>query len=434
MIKKQSINALLEQTDIVDVVSNYVNLRASGSNFVGLCPFHDDKNPSMSVSPKLNIFHCFSCKMGGDALKFIMEYEKLNFPEAVERLASMQNFTLEYTDDKNSYKEDKKILEIVNSYYKSNLYRNNHAVNYLYERGFDDSLIAKFELGWAPLSQNTLNLLQNENIEPNEALDVGIIKSNERGVYASFIERITFPIKNHTGKLIGFGGRTISNHPAKYVNSPQSRVFDKSKVFYAYDLAKESIFKQKEIFITEGYMDTIMLHKAGYTNTVAVLGTALTEKHLPLLRRSDAKIVLCFDGDSAGINAAFKSAELLIKNELDSSVVIIPNGADPADLVQARKLRELEKILNTRIESGEFIIRTIIDSFDLSRPIQKSHALSEVQKFTANLKPVVAISYQNLVARLLNLPVESFKLSSLNIKTTPKFEESRPSFTRQKII
>lgn len=432
MIKKDSIDKLLEQTDIVDVVSNYVNLKNSGKNFVGLCPFHDDKNPSMSVSSQLGIFHCFSCKAGGNAIKFIMDYEKLNFIEAVEKLASMQNFTLEYSDEKNTFTEDKKILDILNSYYKSNLYKNNNAIKYLYDRGFDDDLIAKFELGWAPFSQNTINLLQNENISIEDALDVGIVKKNENGIYASFIERITFPIRNHSGKLVGFGGRTISNHPAKYVNSPQSRVFDKSKIFYAYDKAKDAVFKQKEILITEGYMDTIMLHKAGYLNTVAVLGTALTQKHLPLLRRSGAKITLCFDGDDAGINAALKSSQLLIQNELDTNVVIIPNGADPADLVQSKKIKELEKILNSKIEAGEFVIKSIIDSFDLSRPVQKSHALFEVQKFTNSLKPIVAFSYQNLVSRLLNIPNQSFKLSNLSIKSDLEFKQANSNSPKKK--
>ena len=237
MIKPESIQRLIEQTDIVDVVSRYVNLKRSGRNFVGICPFHDDKNPSMNVSPERNMYHCFACKAGGDAINFIQEYEKLNFPEAVEKLASMQNFTLEYTDEKSNFKKiDKEALSIVKAYYQSLLYQNKAALNYLYSRGFNDELIAKFELGYAPHSQNTLNLLANEKIDPKDAINLGIVKVGEGGsLYASFIDRIIFTINNHAGKIVGFGGRTITNHPAKYVNSPQSSVFDKSQIFYAYD-------------------------------------------------------------------------------------------------------------------------------------------------------------------------------------------------------
>ncbi|EPH09090.1 DNA primase [Campylobacter ureolyticus ACS-301-V-Sch3b] len=441
MIKPESIQRLIEQTDIVDVVSRYVNLKRSGRNFVGICPFHDDKNPSMSVSPELNIYHCFSCKAGGNAVNFIKEYEKLNYPEAVEKLASMQNFTLEYTDEKSNFKKlDKEALSIVKAYYQSLLYQNKAAINYLYSRGFNDELIARFELGYAPNSQNTLNLLANEKIDPKDTINLGIVKVGEGGnLYASFIDRIIFTINNHAGKIVGFGGRTITNHPAKYVNSPQSSVFDKSQIFYAYDKAKDEIYKLKEIIITEGYMDTIMLHKAGHKNAVAVLGTALTPKHLPLLRRSNAKITLCFDGDSAGINAAFKSSKLLLQNDFDTSVVVIPKGADPADLVQAGNLKELDKILNLKTEAGEFVIRQIANKFELQRPVQKQLALDEIVNFTKTLNPIVADSYKSLVSMILGISIDSFSLSNSgknSIKSIPNFAkfEKKKDYLELQII
>lgn len=441
MIKPESIQRLIEQTDIVDVVSRYVNLKRSGRNFVGICPFHDDKNPSMSVSPELNIYHCFSCKAGGNAINFIKEYEKLNYPEAVEKLASMQNFTLEYTDEKSNFKKlDKEALSIVKAYYQSLLYQNKAAIDYLYSRGFNDELIAKFELGYAPNSQNTLNLLSNEKIDPKDAINLGIVKVGEGGnLYASFIDRIIFTINNHAGKIVGFGGRTITNHPAKYVNSPQSSVFDKSQIFYAYDKAKDEIYKLKEIIITEGYMDTIMLHKAGHKNAVAVLGTALTPKHLPLLRRSNAKITLCFDGDSAGINAAFKSSKLLLQNDFDTNVVVIPKGADPADLVQAGNLKELDRILNLKTEAGEFVIRQIANEFELQRPVQKQLALDEIVKFTKTLNPIVTDSYKSLVSMILGISIDSFSLSNSSqnsIKSIPNFAkfEKKKDYLELQII
>ena len=301
-------------------------------------------------------------------------------------------------------------------------------------------MIARFELGYAPNSQNTLNLLANEKIDPKDTINLGIVKVGEGGnLYASFIDRIIFTINNHAGKIVGFGGRTITNHPAKYVNSPQSSVFDKSQIFYAYDKAKDEIYKLKEIIITEGYMDTIMLHKAGHKNAVAVLGTALTPKHLPLLRRSNAKITLCFDGDSAGINAAFKSSKLLLQNDFDTSVVVIPKGADPADLVQAGNLKELDKILNSKTEAGEFVIRQIANEFELQRPVQKQLALDEIVKFTKTLNPIVADSYKSLVSMILGISIDSFSLSNSSqnsIKSIPNFAkfEKKKDYLELQII
>lgn len=413
MIKNESIENLLATVDIVDVVEKYVPLKRSGANFVGVCPFHDDSHPSMSVSSKLGIFHCFSCKAGGNAIKFIQDYEKISFPEAVEKLAGMYNFALQYTGAKvQERSEEKKVLGILNAYYQSCLYQNPAAVKYLYERGLSDATIRKFGLGYAGASAQTIRVLQNEEIPPQDALNAGAVKQNERGLYASFIERITFPIYNHASKLVGFGGRTISDNPAKYVNSPQCALFDKSKIFYAFDLAKKSAIAKKTLIITEGYMDVIMLHQAGIDNAVAVLGTALTPAHLPLIKRAELNVVLSFDGDAAGINAAMKSARLLCLNKIDSSVAIIGGGADPADMIAAGKVRELEQIYASGMESGEFLIRRIAKKYDLARPVQKEAALNEIKEFTAALGPVLAESYQSLVAQILNVSPASFNLSS----------------------
>ena len=411
MIDPKSIERLKAQTDIVDIVGHYLPLKKSGANFVCVCPFHDDKNPSMSVSPSRGIFHCFSCKAGGDAIKFVMDYEKLSYPEAVEKIAGLQNFMLNYVRGGEPAKENKHILENANAFYRSLLYKTPAAVEYLYSRGITDELIDKFELGFAPESAQTIRLLQNEQIEPKEALEIGIVKQNENGIYASFINRITFPIYTHAGRLVGFGGRTISGNPAKYVNSPQSAVFDKSTLFYGYHLAKREIFTKNQIIITEGYVDVIMLHKAGFNNVVAVLGTALTTKHLPLLKRGEISVILCFDGDDAGINAATKSALLLAQNEIDGSVVIIEGGADPADMVVAGKIEYLRQIFESGTEIGEFYIRHLASGFDLSRPVQKQKALEAIQAFTASLKPIVANSYAPLVAKILKIAEGSFWLT-----------------------
>jgi len=413
MIDPKSIEKLKNQIDIVDIIEHFLPVKKMGANYKCVCPFHDDRNPSMSISQSKQIFHCFACKAGGDAIKFVMDYEKLTYPEAIERIASLVNFSLEYTNDKApTQKENKHILEKANAFYRSEFFKHEAAVRYIYSRGINDAMIEKFELGWAGDSASTIRLLQNENIEPKEALEVGIVKQNEKGIYASFIERITFPIYSHTTRLVGFGGRTISDHPAKYVNSPQSALFDKSKLLYGYHLAKQSIFEKKQIIITEGYLDVIMLHYAGFTNAVAVLGTALTTSHLPLLKRGEISVVLCFDGDGAGINAAIKSSRLLSQNEIDGSVVIIKGGADPADMVFAGRSEELKEMFDSGTELGEFYIEQIVKKYDISRPVQKQKCLEEIMEFTNSLKSVIANSYENLVANLLKIEVGTFSLSN----------------------
>lgn len=413
MISKNSIENLKNIVDIADVVGSYIPLKKSGANFVCVCPFHNDKHPSMSVSPSKGIYHCFSCKAGGDAIKFVMEYEKLGYVEAIEKLASIYNISLEYTSSKNELKTDKKILENLNLHYKTLLYKNPEAINYLKSRCITDAIIEKWELGWAAASQNTLNLLQNENIEPKEALEVGAIKQNESGYYASFINRITFPIYNHLGRLVGFGGRTISDNPAKYINSPQSQIFDKSKIFYGYDKAKSEIYRSQSMVICEGYMDCIMLHAAGVSNAVAVLGTALTQKHIPLIKRGDIKVTLSFDSDDAGVNAAFKSARLLMEHQIDGKVVLISGGKDPAELVASSKDMELRDMLSGGVELGEFYITQLVQNLNPKTPIEIAKALKAIQEFSFGLNPIVADAYVPLVSTLLKIDPGSFRLSKI---------------------
>ncbi|ARR03286.1 DNA primase [Campylobacter vicugnae] len=429
MISKNSIENLKNIVDIADVVGSYIPLKKSGANFVCVCPFHNDKHPSMSISPSKGIYHCFSCKAGGDAIKFVMEYEKLGYVEAIEKLASIYNVALEYTSSKNEPKIDKKILENLNLHYKTLLYKNPEALNYLKSRSITDAIIEKWELGWAAGSQNTLNLLQNENIEPKEALEVGAIKQNESGYYASFINRITFPIYNHLGRLVGFGGRTISDNPAKYINSPQSQIFDKSKIFYGYDKAKSEIYRSHSIVICEGYMDCIMLHAAGINNAVAVLGTALTQKHIPLIQRGDIKVTLSFDSDSAGINAAFKSARLLMEHQIDGKVVLISGGKDPAELVASGKDMELRDMLSGGVELGEFYITQLVKNLNPKTPIEIAKSLKAIQEFSFGLNPIVADAYVPLVSTLLRIDPGSFRLS----KTTKRRDNSNLAKTQTNI-
>lgn len=414
MIEQRSIENLLACVDIVDLISSYVSLKKSGSSWVGLCPFHADKNPSMHVNSTKGFYHCFSCGVGGDAIKFVMEMDKLNYPQAIEKIADMYGFELSYTNQKSVKKDNssKEILDLLNNFYKIQLFNpaNAAALKYLKERALNDAMIEKFELGWAPASSASIALLQKNQIPADKALRAGAIKSGENGVYASFSNRIIFPIFNHLGVLVGFGGRTISDHPAKYINSPQSDVFDKSRILYGYDKAKHAIFKQKEVIICEGYMDCIMLHQAGFNNAVAVLGTALTQKHLPLLNKENIKVILSFDSDEAGQKAALRSAEILAHSSIDGRVVLIEGGKDPAELVAAGKIAELSDIYSGGVEFVEFVIRKKIEQKPSSTPLEKASVLDEIREFTSSLRPEIISFYEPLVANILGIDIHSVML------------------------
>ncbi|HEG7017769.1 TPA: DNA primase [Campylobacter jejuni] len=438
MITKESIENLSQRLNIVDIIENYIEVKKQGSSFVCICPFHADKNPSMHINPTKGFYHCFACKAGGDAFKFVMDYEKLSFADAVEKVASLSNFTLSYTKEKQENKKElKSILPSLNAYFKDNLKHHKEVLTYLYQRALNDKDIAKFELGFAGASEDSIRLLQNQKIPLEDAMSVGALKKDENNeFYASFIWRITFPIYDHKDLLVGFGGRTLNpNAPAKYVNSPQNILFDKSRIFYAFNIAKENIAKKKEIIVCEGYMDAIAFHKAGFNNAVAVLGTALTEHHLPLIRRYDAKVILCFDNDEAGLKAATRSAFLLSTNKIDGKVAILQGGKDPAELVAKNESTKLHNILDEGIELGEFYIRRLISTHSIISALDKQKALETIQKFTFNLEPLVANSYTGLVSNLLKVDEKFIVLSqnSKKIIQTPLISQNKYNFSKEKI-
>ncbi|MCC3107582.1 DNA primase [Campylobacter jejuni] len=438
MITKESIENLSQRLNIVDIIENYIEVKKQGSSFVCICPFHADKNPSMHINPIKGFYHCFACKAGGDAFKFVMDYEKLSFTDAVEKVASLSNFTLSYTKEKQENKKElKSILPSLNAYFKDNLKHHKEVLTYLYQRALNDKDIAKFELGFAGASEDSIRLLQNQKIPLEDAMSVGALKKDENNeFYASFIWRVTFPIYDHKDLLVGFGGRTLNpNVPAKYVNSPQNILFDKSRIFYAFNIAKENIAKKKEIIVCEGYMDAIAFHKAGFNNAVAVLGTALTEHHLPLIRRYDAKVILCFDNDEAGLKAATRSAFLLSTNKIDGKVAILQGGKDPAELVAKNESTKLHNILDEGIELGEFYIRRLISTHSIISALNKQKALETIQKFTFNLEPLVANSYTSLVSNLLKVDEKFIVLSQNSKKTiqTPLISQNKYNFPKEKI-
>ncbi len=410
IIEKESIEQLQQRADIYEVVSQYVELRRSGANFVACCPFHNEKTPSFMVNPQRNRFKCFGCGEGGDSIGFLMKMENLNFAEAVEKLAYICNFTLTYTNKAIDTSISEYLSKIV-GYYQSKLDKN--ILQYLHNRGINDESIRRFALGYSGEGAEFLAFLRRTQMPLDKLLEVGVIGRDKGNEYARFSNRIIFPIFSTSGKAVGFGGRIISGEKfAKYINSPQSKIFNKSRLLYGYNIAKDSIFKQKQIIITEGYIDVVMLHQAGFTNAVATLGTALTQSHLPLVSRGEVDILLCYDGDSAGINAAFK-ASLILANK-SGGVVIFEGGKDPADMVSEGKIDELKSLFANPIPFIKFVIQTIANRFDLGNPLQKEKALNEILDFMKNLSPILRDEYKGFVASALQ--VAPHLLNTLNPK------------------
>jgi len=402
MIDKSSEEELKARIDIVDIISNYIELKPSGANYKARCPFHGEKTPSFVVSPIKQIFHCFGCGKGGDAIEFVKEYEKLNYYEALEKIASILNFPLRYT--KGERREDiSKILNQVQKWYRDNLKDSKIALEYLKKRGVDSVLVDRFGIGYSKRSQDLLSFLNRNFISLNDAKEVGVVSSRDGRFYARLVERITFPIYTQTGKIVGFGGRTITNHSAKYINSPQTRFFNKSKILYGYHLAKEKIYKSREIIVCEGYLDVILLHQAGFENSVATLGTALTKEHIPLLKKGEPEVILAYDGDSAGVNAGFRASMLLSTHGIAGRVVLFPEGVDPADMVSKGEIESLKKLLSGGVSLIEFTIETIINSYDIKNPYQKEKAFNEVKAYLSQLSEIIRDEFIPFASTLLGI-------------------------------
>jgi len=426
MIDNASIESLKNSIDIVDVIGNFVELRKAGANYKANCPFHGEKTPSFVVSPSKQIYHCFGCGVGGDSIKFVMEMEKLTYPEAIEKLASMFNFSLQYTKGSSDYSDAKRVLESIQTWYVKNLENNSTAKQYLLDRGIAQSSIQRFGIGYVPDGNSVMNFLNSTLLPLPKAVEAGVLAQGEGGrYYARLVERITFPIYSTSGAAVGFGGRTITNHPAKYINSPQTKLFNKSRLLYGYDLAKESIYKNKKLIVCEGYLDVVMFHQAGFTEAVASMGTALTTEHLPLLRKGDPKIILAYDGDKAGVAAALKAAQMLSAAGFDGGVVLFPDGQDPADLIAKGESEAVAKLLREAKPLIPFVLEKTIYAYDLNDPRAKEAAFGAAKQFLGTLSQIIKDAYIPMAATLLGVAPALFgKQTDLT--------RVKESFTRQR--
>lgn len=344
-IPESKIEEIRSSASIVDIISEFVQLRKRGKNFIGLCPFHSEKTPSFTVSEEKQIFNCFGCHTGGNIFKFLMEYEKISFIEAVQELAEKLGITLQYDEETGTEKQTEQefLYEInttVGKYYSDNLLysdKGETARKYFEKRKIKVQTMRSFGLGYAfPGRDDLVNFLTEKKIDITRALNLGLISSYEDGrLYDKFSDRIIFPIFSPNGRVVAFAGRVLEaeQKAAKYLNSPESSIYIKGRVLYGLSHAKDEIRKQNKAIIVEGYMDLISLHQNGIKNVVAVSGTALTEEQVILLSRYTKNVVLLFDADAAGIKASMRSIEILLKKDMEIKIASVPAGEDPDSFI-----------------------------------------------------------------------------------------------------
>ncbi len=369
---------ILESINIVDLISEYTPLKRTGRNYKGLCPFHNEKTPSFSVSEEKQFYHCFGCGVGGDAIKFVQEIENFDFLDAIEYLAD------KYGIDIDSYKnaesgnrqptvppDVKKALYAISReaailYYKE-LPKSSEAMSYIEGRGLDQSIIRKFGLGFAPDDWHYLNKKLSKNKQMESLLiRAGLVaKSSKGNVYDYFRNRIVFPIRDIKGNVIAFGGRVMDGSNPKYLNSPETDIFNKSNTLYGLNLAKNAFSDERRIIVTEGYMDVISLHQQGVENAVATLGTALTTQHGRILSRYSDEIVICYDSDSAGQKAALRSVDVLQNVDAKVKILTLGENMDPDDFIRSKGRAAFDNMVKNAKSTIDFRLDLVGKNMDL---------------------------------------------------------------------
>lgn len=354
---------ILQKTDIVQLIGESIQLYRRGANYVGLCPFHDEKTPSFTVSPDKQFYKCFGCGKSGNAITFVMEHNGLSFMEAMKLLAGKAGIPLEFEKhDENRVSKQSELIgamEASTSFFSEQLRtkEGEKCLHYFKNRGFDDKIIENFKLGYSPNSfDKLLKYIKKNGISEEIALECGLLVKNENGkVFDRFRNRAMFPIQDIFGRTIAFGARLLDDdkNQAKYINSPQTTLYDKSRVLYGLYQAKNAIMQQNRTIITEGYADVITMHTFGFKNTVSSSGTALTDFQLSKLAHYSKRLLLLFDGDDAGIKAAERALELALQNNFEVDILVLPDGNDPDSFI--RKFGNLELIKLIENQDNSFL-------------------------------------------------------------------------------
>ncbi|MCF2581392.1 DNA primase [Bacteroides caecigallinarum] len=398
MIDQATIDRILDAAQIVDVVSDFVTLRKRGVNYVGLCPFHNEKTPSFSVSPSKGVCKCFSCGKGGNAVHFIMEHEQLSYYEALKWLAKKYNIEIkerELTKEEKQSQGLRESLFLVNQfaaeYFQDILYNNvdgqSIGMTYFRQRGFRDDIIKKFQLGYCTEQKDALaKTAVQKGYKQELLLKTGLcyMKDDGRTIRDRFWGRVIFPVHNITGKVVAFGGRVLSaatkNVQMKYVNSPESEIYHKSKELYGIYFAKQSIIRQDRCFLVEGYTDVISMHQSGIENVVASSGTALTSDQIRLIHRFTSNITVLYDGDGAGIKASIRGIDMILEEGMNIKVCLLPDGEDPDSFARKHNATEYQAYINNNeVDFIRFKTNLLMDEAGKD-PIKRAELISSIVK------------------------------------------------------
>ena len=441
---EEILNEVRQSNDIVDVISQYVHLKRSGRNFFGLCPFHNEKSPSFSVSPDKQIFHCFGCGVGGNVITFISKIEGLNFIETVQMLAERANIqlpTLENSGDmQKEILKDKvyKVNEFTAEFYHQNLYKAQAkmAQEYVKKRQLSNETLKSFRIGFSGKFDELYQELKKQGFGEQEILESGLVNKNDRGQYIDrYRNRLMFPICDARGRVIAFGGRVLDDSKPKYINSPENIVYSKGRHLFGLNVAKKG--DTKKLLIVEGYMDVISLHQRGITNVVAPLGTALTEQQGWLLRKNAEQIILSFDSDEAGLKAKLRALDILQNMGCDLRVLQLEGAKDPDEYIVKYGNVRFKNVVDKALSVIEFKVKVLKQDLDLENTNDKIKFLNEIAKLISKVDNTIEREvYIEKIAKEYDISKEAIyaevnKLTYKNSKTEKILEKAKPVITHK---
>ena len=423
------------KNDIVDVVSQYVKLNKRGSTYFGLCPFHNEKTPSFSVTPAKQMYYCFGCGAGGNVFNFVMEYENYTFGEALKHLADKAGVQLpkiEYSGEAKKKAERRAALLEINKlaagyfYYQLRRESGRQAHEYLTGRGLSEETIRKFGLGYSDkYSDDLYKYLKSKNYSDELLRDSGLFNVDERrGMYDKFWNRVIFPIMDVNNRVIGFGGRVMGDGKPKYLNSPETTIFDKSRNLYGLNVARTT--RKNYLILCEGYMDVISMHQAGFTNAVASLGTALTSGHASLLKRYTQEVLLLYDSDDAGVRAALRAIPILREAGVSSRVVNLKPHKDPDEFIKALGAEEYQKRIDEAENSFMFEVRMLERDYDLSDPESKTKFFYAVAQKILNFEE--ELERENYIEAV----AAKYQIGFEQLRSVVRSEGTRGGITRER--
>ncbi len=418
MIPRETINQIIETARIEDVVSEFVTLRKRGSNLIGVCPFHKEKTPSFNVNPARNIFKCFGCGKAGDAVRFIMEHERYSFQEALRYLAKKYGIKIEereQTPEEAAAQNERERMFNINSFaqkYFSNTMMTSDegqsvGLAYFHERGFRDAIINRFQLGYCPGSGSAFTDFAIKNgYDKDLLIKVGLTGNYENRLYDRYQSRVIFPIHNLTGKIIGFGGRILTKEKtkAKYVNSPESEIYNKSQTLYGIFFARNEISRLDNCILVEGYADVLSMHQAGIENVVASSGTSLTIEQIRMISRYTKNITMLYDGDAAGIHAALRGTNMILEEGMNVRIVVLPPEDDPDSFVQNNPIEYVTKYLTDNAKDFLGFKTNLLLKDAQNDPIKRAAAIKDIVETVAVIPdPIYRATYIKECSRAIEM-------------------------------